>query len=244
MIRFFPYIPTVVHPRRLRPIDDWDGLALLLHPEEVDSWAEEVEMEATSEGSATMLAIHGGGHLSRMLIRMQFLEEINAAKFPDPEPFRLVNTALKGGTPTFFAEPGADDEEWVAWLERVADEATTKKRMFLNLFARGRFKRMWKQVQPVVSEPPVQECGDALAIAAGLAATWWRCSENEMSDDSKRARDNRLASRLRGALAELRSTEPSATLLVPIYQDWLNEMLATLKRGCEVERIPPIGEGE
>lgn len=45
VIRFFPYIPTVVLPRSIRPRDDWDGLAFLLHPEERESWEDEEKME-------------------------------------------------------------------------------------------------------------------------------------------------------------------------------------------------------
>ena len=48
-IRLFPHIPATVLPRGLRPRDDWDGLALLLHEEERASWADEERLEKSSK---------------------------------------------------------------------------------------------------------------------------------------------------------------------------------------------------
>ncbi|MBT4060271.1 MAG: hypothetical protein HOE69_08235 [Euryarchaeota archaeon] len=239
-IRFFPYIPTTVMPRSLRPRDDWDGVALLLHEEERDGWADEEKMEAQGKGSATMLAIHGGGDLSRMLIRMQYIDEINAAKFPDPEPRRLVNLAKKGSLPTYFVEPGVDDEEWLAWMEACADEASRLPRMFMQLFARRRFAKTWKKTQPEVTEPSINESGDALALAAGLAATWWRVTESFSTDELREQRNTRLTSRLRGALAHLVESKDDAVLIVPIFQDWMKDILASLKTNKEVEEVGPV----
>ena len=63
-------------------------------------------------------------------------------------------------------------------MEESADEAAKLSRLFLQLFARRRFAKTWKRTQPEVSEPPVSEGSESLAIAAGLAATWWRVSES------------------------------------------------------------------
>jgi hypothetical protein len=229
---------------------------LLLHFEEIESWEDEEKMEASGKGSATMLAIHGGGDLSRMLIRMQLLKDVNAAKFPDPEPRRLVKMAERGKLPTYFVEPGVDDEEWLTWLEDSADEAAKLSRMVMQLFARGRFAKTWKRVQPEVTEPPISEASDSLAIAAGLAAAWWRVSESFSTEDLRSQRNNRLAKRLRGALADLVASKKDATkgtegesakpkkdavMVVPIYQDWMPDILATLKTTTEVEAVEPFG---
>ncbi len=237
VIRFFPYIPTIVLPRKLRPRDDWDGLAFLLHPEERESWEDEEKMEKSGKGSSTMLAIHGGGDLARMLMRMQLLEDINGPKFPDPEPRRLLKLADRDKTPTYFIEPGVEDEDWLAYLEESADEAAKLSRMFLQLFARRRFAKTWKRTQPEVSEPPISEGSETLAIAAGLAATWWRVSESFSTKELQENRNLRFASRLRGALANLSSIKEEPVLIVPIYQDWMKDILATLKTNAEVEDV-------
>ena len=243
-IRFYPYIPTMVSPRELRPRDDWDGLALLLHPDEQEIWKDEAQMEKDGKGSATMLAIHGGGDFSRMLIKMQLLEEIRAAKLPDPEPFRLVNLAKKGGLPTYFLEPGVDDEEWLNWSLEVVDEASRLSRMIGHLFARRRLRKIWKAVQLDVTEPQIKESSDAIAICAGLAATWWRCSESMLNQQLRETRNLRFAGRLRGALADLTSSNESAILMVPIYQDWMKDILATLKTEPDVEEFEAVAEGD
>jgi hypothetical protein len=241
VIRFFPYIPTVVLPRIIRPRDDWDGLALLLHPEERESWEDEEKMEKSGKGSSTILAIHGGGDLARMLIRMQMLEDVKGAKFPDPEPRRLLKLADRDSIPTYFIEPGVEDEDWLTWLEETADEAAKLSRIFLQLFARRRFAKTWKRTQPEVSEPPISEGSDSLAIAAGLAGTWWRISESFSTVELQERRNHRFASRLRGALANLSSIKEEPVLIVPIYQDWMGDILATLKTNVEVEAIEAVG---
>lgn len=242
IIRFYPYIPTMVSPRELRPRDDWDGLALLHHPDERDAWQEDAEMEKKGKGSATMLAIHGGSDLSRMLIRMQLLEDVKAAKLPDPEPCRLVNLATKSGLPTYFVEPGADDEEWLEYQLEVVDEVSKLSRMIGQLFARGRYRRVWKAVQSNVTEPEIKESSESIAICAGLAAAWWRCSESMLNQELRETRNLRLTARLRGALADLTSGNESAIMMVPIYQDWMNDILATLKTEPDVEPIEAVTE--
>ncbi len=241
VIRFFPYIPTVVLPRKLRPRDDWDGLAFLLHPEERESWEDEEKMEKSGKGSSTMLAIHGGGDLARMLIRMQLLEDVKGAKFPDPEPRRLLKLADRDNIPTYFIEPGVEDEDWLSYLEDSADEAAKLSRMFLQLFARRRFAKTWKRTQREVSEPPISEGAESLAIAAGLAATWWRVSESFSTADLQASRNLRFAGRIRGALANLSSLKEEPVLIVPIYQDWMADILATLKTNVEVEDVEADG---
>lgn len=231
-------------PRQLRPRDDWDALAMLHHKEELEGWLDEEKMESSGEGSATMLAIHGGGDLSRMLIRMQFLEGVKVAKFPDPEPRRLANLAEKSSLPTYFIEPDVENEEWLSYLEQLADEASRLSKMFKQLFARRRFAKTWKRTQPEVNEPPVKENSETLAMAAGLAATWWRVSEMLSNPTLCQTRNEMFAKRLRGALAHLRKSKPDAVMIVPVYQDWTPALLATLKTMQEVEQLEPETWGE
>ena len=239
-IRFYPYIPTVVYPRELRPRNDWDALAFLHHPDEREVWQDDEDMEKSGKGSATMLAIHGGGDFSRMLIRMQLVDEIRAAKLPDPEPRRLLNLAMKSDQAIYFVEPGVDDEDWLNWSLGVVDEASKLSRMIGQLFARRKFRKIWKNVQTDVTEPSVKSAPEAYAICAGLAATYHRCSESMLNDELRETRNKRLTSRLRGALADLIKQKKSGVLLVPIYQDWMPDILAMLKTEPEVEQIGAV----
>jgi hypothetical protein len=241
VLRLFPYIPAAVLPRELRPRDDWDGVAFLLHEEELDSWSDEERMEKSSKGSATALAIEGGGDLSRMLIRMQLVDGIQAPRFPDPEPHRLANVAEKGKIPAYFVEPGVDDEEWLKYLEDCADEASRLPRMAGMLFARGRYAKELKGVQQSISEPKGTKEPVDLAICAGVAAAWWRRSESLSTEELRERRNRRLCSRLRGALAHLRESDGEPVLIVPVIQDWLDDILATLKTNPDIEPNAPVG---
>jgi hypothetical protein len=241
VLRLFPYIPAAVLPRKLRPRDDWDGVAFLLHEEELESWADEERMEKSSKGSATALAIEGGGDLERMLVRMKYVEGVQAARFPDPEPHRLANVASKGGIPTYFVEPGVDDDEWLTYLEDCADEASRLPRMAGMLFARRRFAKVWKKVQSQVTEPVGVRHPEDLALCAGVAAAWWRRSESHSTEELRERRNQRLCARLRGALAHLRESASEPVLLVPVIQDWLDDILATLKTNPDVEEGAPTG---
>jgi hypothetical protein len=241
VLRLFPYIPAAVLPRKLRPRDDWDGVAFLLHEEERDSWSDEERMEKASNASAAALAIEGGGDLSRMLVRMQFVEGVQAPRFPDPEPHRLANVASKGKIPAYFVEPGVDDEEWLTYLEDCAEEASRLPRIAGMLFARRRFAKEWKRVQPTVSEPVGVKHPEELAICAGVAAAWWRRCEFHSTEELRARRDERLCGRLRGALAHARESNDNPVLIVPVIQDWLDDILATLKTNPDIEESAPVG---
>ncbi len=95
-----------------------------------------------------------------------------------------------------------------------------------------------------VTEPQIKESSDAIAICAGLAATWWRCSESMLNQQLRETRNLRFAGRLRGALADLTSSNESAILMVPIYQDWMKDILATLKTEPDVEEFEAVAEGD
>ena len=83
--------------------------------------------------------------------------------------------------------------------------------------------------------------GTNSGVAAGLAATWWRISESFSTVELQESRNLRFAGRLRGALANLSSIKEEPVLIVPIYQDWVKDILATLKTNVEVEDVEADG---
>ena len=175
--------------------------------------------------------------MAKMLSRLEMIDDVQVGRFPDPEPRRLYNYAEKVGLPYYFVEPGVDDEEWLDWMERSAIEASRPLRMVGHLFARRRFRKTWKRVQPEVTEPKIKQSSESLALIAGLAATWWRLSEAALTNGLREERDERLIGRLRGALADLREQKKDPLMIVPIIQDWVPEILATLKKGGKVEPL-------
>ena len=65
-----------------------------------------------------------------------------------------------------------------------------------------------------------------------------------LNQQLRETRNLRFAGRLRGALADLTSSNESAILMVPIYQDWMKDILATLKTEPDVEEFEAVAEGD
>jgi hypothetical protein len=61
-----------------------------------------------------------------------------------------------------------------------------------------------------------------------------------LNAELRETRNLRLAGRLRGALADLSDGNESAVMLVPIYQDWMGDLLATLKTEPDVEPVEAV----
>lgn len=248
IIRLWGTVATVILPRELRPRDDWDGVAFLLNDEEIEAWDEEDAMEKRSRGAAAQLAIEGGGDFTRMLERMLALDLIKAGRFPDPEPRRLFNLALKGELPHYFVEPDTDDEEWVKFLEAWGDEAARLSRLVGQLFVRRSWRKALKEALNESSPPKgiAEDEADQLSYAAALSTAWWRRSEAMLNSDLRRQRDLRLAGRLRGSLASLRDSGVSSpVLIVPLASAWKSDLLAILKEEPDPEHLEALSaEGD
>ena len=91
------------------------------------------------------------------------------------------------------------------------------------------------------AQKPPKGVSPNLGSAAVLSATWWDLSEWIVSPEVGQARDARFASRLRGALASLRSVHGSdAVLLLPLYLPHRNSVLDALNSLPEQEEISLI----
>ena len=186
-------------------------------------------------------AILGGGIDSYYLEMLTYVEGLQVGRFPDPEPRRLQRNAQTHSRPVYFAEPDLDDEEWVKHLEKEAKVMTSPKRLLAVAFTGRRWRKRMKNARKLVVEQPVRET-DGLQAASALAATWWSMIQERSSAEINLARNNRFASRLRGGLAELRTTHgEDSVLLVPMTQAWRKSLHEALQKLPEPEEVSSSG---
>jgi len=230
-------LPTVVYPEKLRPRIDWDGLAILATDEEAELWEQEEKDEREDEGVNLDSALLAGGLDSVMLDRLMMLPEIQAGRFPDPEPRRLHRAAQRHNRPIFFIEPDADrDEEWAEHLTEEAKSMTTFRKLLSTIRTPRKFDKAVRRIKVELVDPP-RPVDEQMGIAAVLCAAWWRVGESRRGEQISTARDARLAARLRGALANLRkSIGDNATLMVPLFQDWRDDIVTALNE-ANVEEV-------
>ena len=83
---------------------------------------------------------------------------------------------------------------------------------------------------------PDKEVGVDLGAAAAACAAWWLEEEGVLGDSLYSERDLRFASRIRGALADLRDSRvddekaQEPTLMVPVHQARLPSIEAAISR--------------
>jgi hypothetical protein len=219
IVYFHGVLPTVVYPNSLRPRNNWSGLGLMVSEEEIELWEHEEELERKSPGINFAGANSQGGDFSRLLGGLSFLENIQTCKFPDPEPRRLQKYAARGKNPVFFIEPPLSDDGWVNWLEMHASEVTKPLKILSNLGSGRRFKKNLSKMLKKVKVLPGES--SEFAVASAVSAAWWVGIESTISHQLKDKRDNRYASRIRGALAEMRNSgikNPSLLLVSSLAQ--------------------------
>tara|TARA_Y100001968_G_scaffold331410_1_gene385990 strand:- start:2496 stop:3320 length:825 start_codon:yes stop_codon:yes gene_type:complete len=213
IVQIHGVLPTVVYPNTLRPRNSWSGLGLMVSEEEIELWEHEEELEKKSPGINFVGASSQGGDFSRLLGGLSLLENIQTCKFPDPEPRRLHKYAIRGNKPVFFIEPPLSDDKWCNWLEMHALELTRPLKMFSNLWSRRKFKKNLSKMLKIAKVKSGES--SEFAVASAISAAWWVGIENNISLELKQKRDERYASRIRGALSEMRNSGiESPTLLL------------------------------
>jgi len=228
-------IPTVVYPRKLRPSLEWHGLALLESDEVVDLWEQEEKDEAESSGVNLAHGLVSGGTMGIFLEEVTQIEEVTSGRFPDPEPRRVHRLAQRHNRPIFFIEPELDDEDWEAHMIAEAKEVSRWKKL-LGLVTVGKKWRKRVKVNIFEAEKPPKGVTANLSSAAVLCATWWDLNEWLIGEKIAKARNERFASRLRGALKELRTEfDNDAVLLVPLFLPWRNSIFEELANLPEIE---------
>ena len=228
-------IPTVVYPRKLRPSVEWHGLALLESDEVVELWEQEEKDEAESSGVNLAHGLVSGGTMGIFLEEVTQIEEVTSGRFPDPEPRRVHRLAQRHNRPVFFIEPELDDEDWIAHMIAEAKEVSRWKKL-LGLVTVGKKWRKRVKVNIFEAQKPPKGVTANLSSAAVLCATWWDLNEWLIGEKIAKARNERFAARLRGALKELRSEHgKGAVLLVPLFLPWRSSIFEELTSLPEVE---------
>ena len=235
-----PVLPTVVYPRKMRTRAEWHGLALLESPDVVDMWIQEEKDEAESPGVNLSHGLISGGAFGIFLDEISMVEDVTSGRFRVPEPRRLLRNATRHERPVCFIDPTADDEEWNKHLTNEAKAASHWKKLLGMISIGGKWRKRVKKNIFDAQKPP-KGVSPNLGSAAVLSATWWDLSEWIVSPEVGQARDARFASRLRGALASLRSVHGSdAVLLLPLYLPHRNSVLDALNSLPEQEEISLI----
>jgi hypothetical protein len=230
-------LPCVVYPLHLRPRVNWDGTAFLATNEELEIWLEEEIAEKDSPGINLASALMSGGLTGRYLDSLDLLEDIKGPNFPDPEPRRIHRLAEKNDRPIYWIEPTAEDDEWMVWLEDQATRITHPWRLLKVLFKRGRYRKLHLKLASI--SKPAPGMGAELFIAGALSGAWWYEQELRNGEELNQRRDSRLASRLRGALADLREKNGTSdvTMLVPHHVARRSEIVKSLDNCEKVEKI-------
>ena len=115
-------IPTLVYPRKLRPSQEWHGLALLESSEVVDLWIQEEKDEKESSGVNMAHALVSGGTMGLYLNDLIQIDDVTVGRFPDPEPRRVHRLANRHNRPVYFIEPEIDDPQWEEHMIAEAKE--------------------------------------------------------------------------------------------------------------------------
>ena len=106
----------------------------------------------------------------------------------------------------------------------------------MGLVTVGKKWRKRVKVNIFEAEKPPKGVTANLSSAAVLCATWWDLNEWLIGEKIAKARNERFASRLRGALKELRTEfDNDAVLLVPLFLPWRNSIFEELANLPEIE---------
>ncbi len=241
-IIFWPHIPCIRMPVKLRSYSNFDGVAFLTSSIDIQSWIIEEKQEKESPGVHRDSAIASGTVLGRLMTDLNELD-VDGPVIPDPEQLRLLLHAKnsRGGLPIYAIEPDLEDEKWIEWQIESADNQVTYSNLILTLTTGRRWKKIRKNaIKSVTSSKFVNA---DLGAASASCLTWWIEEQRGISDELKKVRDERFVSRLRGALANLRNKENSRseeiTLMVPIHQAWLPSIRKAISSCTNVEEITP-----
>ncbi len=236
-IVLWPYLPCVRMPSEMRP-REWDGLALISSADELVSLREEEEQDKGSPGVHVESASASGTTLG-MLVRDLHELDVDGPSIPDPERIRLLRHAenARGGMPIYPIEPGIDDEDWADWQSRWADEQVRFRNLVATIGRSRRWAKARKIAIPLVSRS--KWASPDLGAAAAVCAAWWLEERIALTEELTDERDMRIASRLRGALSDLREStiNADAILLTPVHQAYLPSLENSLIACESVEKV-------
>ena len=244
-VLLWPHLPCVRMPTILRTREHFDGIALLASEDEIREWPQEEKEDHESPGVHVAAAVASGTVLGRLLDDLT-IYEVDGPTIPDPEPMRLLHHAnnARGGLPVYALEPSMEDEEWVDWLTRAADDQVS----ISSLISSITIGRRWKKLRSInASRVETAKGVDAeLGAAAASSATWWQEENKGLTAELISERSSRIVSRIRGALADLRegrvddSNTTGPSLMIPVHQPRLPSLLMAFDGCPDSETIQPM----
>ena len=244
-VLLWPHLPCVRMPTVLRTRGHFDGIALLASEDEIRGWPQEEKENHESPGVHVAAAMASGTVLGRLLDDLT-IYEIDGPTIPDPEPMRLLHHAnnARGGLPVYALEPSMEDEGWVDWMTRAADEQVS----ISSLISSITIGRRWKKLRSSnASRVEAAKGVDAeLGAAAASSATWWQEENKGLTAELISERSSRIVSRIRGALADLRegrvddSNTTGPSLMIPVHQPRLPSLLMAFDGCPDSETIQPM----
>jgi len=222
-IILWPHLPCVLMPKEIRSRNIWDGLALPISMNDFISMNDDYEVEKKNPGANVEAAISSGTQFGKLLKDLRELD-VDGPHIPDPEPIRLTTHAqnARGGLPIYLIEPDISDENWVDWLSKSAD---MQVRIF-SLVSRLTSNRRWKKDSAKAASriQPDRVVDTEMGAASATCFSWNAEEERIIGPDLSEERDIRFASRIRGALADLRNSSVDGegmaqpSLMVPVHQ--------------------------
>ena len=248
-IVLYPHLPCVRMPSELRTREHWDGLALIASAEEVRGWPAEEKEDQASPGVHVAAAMASGTILGRLLDDLT-IYEVDGPSIPDPEPMRLLHHAenARGGMPIYALEPSMDDEGWIEWMTRAADEQVSMSSLLSSITVGRRWKKLRAAAVRRVSV--AKGVDSELGAAAASSAAWWTEENKGLSEELRKERSSRLVARMRGSLANLRegrvddSESRGPSLMVPVHQPRLHSLVEAFEGWPAAEPVNTLGAQE
>jgi len=248
-IVLYPHLPCVRMPSELRTREHWDGLALIASAEEVRGWPAEEKEDQDSPGVHVAAAMASGTILGRLLDDLT-IYEVDGPSIPDPEPMRLLHHAenARGGMPIYALEPSMDDEGWIEWMTRAADEQVSMSSLLSSITVGRRWKKLRAAAVRRVSI--AKGVDSELGAAAASSAAWWTEENKGLSEELRKERSSRLVARMRGSLANLRegrvddSESRGPSLMVPVHQPRLHSLVEAFEGWPAAEPVNTLGAQE
>ena len=244
-VLLWPHLPCVRMPTILRTREHFDGIALLASEDEIREWPQEEKEDHESPGVHVAAAMASGTVLGRLLDDLT-IYEVDGPTIPDPEPMRLLHHAnnARGGLPVYALEPSMEDEEWVDWLTRAADDQVSISSLISSITIGRRWKKLRSSNASRVEA--AKGVDTELGAAAASSATWWQEENKGLTAELISERSSRIVSRIRGALADLRegrvddSNTTGPSLMIPVHQPRLPSLLMAFDGCPDSETIQPM----
>jgi hypothetical protein len=202
---------------------------------------EEEKEEIKSPGMNVQAVIASGSMMSMMLKDIQNLE-VDGPRIPDPEPMRLMMHAKNSENKSVYSIiPTIEDEEWADWEGRWAHNQAKVMNLLSTLTRSRRYSK--NRIKAASRVQKAENINSELGAAAASCASWWMESQRGIPREMMEERDIRFASRVRGALADLRnrrvddSDSSDLVLLVPVHQAHLVQFANAIKKCETIEKI-------